>query len=161
MKDGGGNEYYTTGNPPATDSFGRVTAATYPVPADIDTDITYDHQEAGLAPIITTQPPDTNVCPGCNTTIEVMVSNADAYQWQIYNGSIWVDLIDSGIHSGTTTSTLSITIASTSDDGNQYRVIVSNTMHICSTEISNTVTLSLQVNIVITNSRITYRINKN
>ena len=159
--DGGDNEYYTTGNPPATDSFGRVTTATYPVPADIDTDSTYDHQEAGLAPIITTQPPNTNVCPGCNTTIEVIASNADTYQWQIYNGSIWVDLTDSGIHSGTTTSILTITDATDPDDGNQYRVIVSNTMFICSTEMSNTAILTLQVNTVITNKRITYRVNKN
>ena len=159
--DGGDNEYYTTGNPPATDSFGRVTVATYPVPADIDTDSTYDHQEAGLAPIITTQPPDTNVCPGCNTTIEVIASNADTYKWQLYNGSVWVDLTDSGIHSGTSTSVLTITNATVPDNGNQYRVIVSNTMFICSMETSNTAILTLQVNSIITNRKITYRVNKN
>lgn len=159
--DGGDNEYFGTGNPPATDGFGRVTAATYPVPADIDTDSTYDYQEAGSAPIITTQPPDTNVCPGCNTTIAVIASNTDTYQWQIYNGSIWVNLTDTGIHSGTTTSILTLTNVTASDDGNLYRVIVSNTMFICSTETSNSATLTLQVNTVITNRRITYRVNKN
>ena len=159
--DGGDNEYYGTGNPPATDSFGRVTGATYPVPADIDTDSTFDHQEVGLAPIITTQPPNTNVCPGCNTTIEVIASNADTYQWQLYNGSTWVDLTDTGIHSGTTTSILSITNATAVDDGDQYRVIVSNSMYVCDFEISDTATLNLQVNTVITNRRITYRVNKN
>ena len=159
--DGGDNEYYGTGTPPVTDSYGRVTAATYPVPADIDTDSTYDHQEAGLAPIITTQPPDTNVCPGCNTTIEVIASNVDTFQWQLYNGSTWDDLTDTGIHSGTTTSILTITNVTAPDNGNQYRVIVSNTMFICSTETSNTAILSLQVNTVITNRRITYRVNKN
>ncbi len=159
--DGGDNEYYDTGNPPATDSQGRVTAATYPVPADIDANSTYDHQEAGLVPIIITQPPNTNVCPGCNVTIEVIASNADTYQWQLFNGSIWVDLTDSGIHSGTSTSVLTITNATAPDDGNQYRVIVSNTMFICNTETSNTAILTLQVNTVITNRRITYRVNKN
>ena len=159
--DGGDNEYYTTGNPPATDSYGRVTAATYPVPADIDADSTYDHQEAGLAPIITTQPPDTNVCLGCNTTIEVIASNADTYQWQLYNGSTWDDLTDSGIHSGTSTTILTITNATAPDDGNQYRVVVSNSMYICDFETSNTAVLNLQVNTVITNRRITYRVNKN
>ena len=159
--DGGDNEYYTTGNPPATDSYGRVTAATYPVPADIDSDSTFDHQEAGLVPIIATQPPDTNVCPGCNTTIEVIASNADTFQWQLYNGSIWVDLTDSGIHSTTSSSMLTITNATAPDDGNQYRVIVSNSMYICDFETSNTAILTLQVNTVITNRRITYRVNKN
>ena len=159
--DGGDNDFYGTGTPPATDSYGRVTAATYPVPADIDTDSTADYQEAGLAPIITTQPPDTNVCPGCNTTIEVIATNADTYQWQLYNGSIWINLTDSGIYSGTATSILTITNATAPDSGNQYRVIVLNTMFICSSETSNTVILTLQVNTVITNRRITYRVNKN
>ena len=133
----------------------------YTTPADGDSNTVYDFREAGLAPIITTQPPDTNVCPGCNTTIEVIASNADTYQWQIYNGSIWVDLTDTGIHSGTTTSILTITNATAPDNGNQYRVIVLNTMFICSTETSNTAILNLQVNTVITNRRITYRVNKN
>ncbi|MGB5498927.1 MAG: hypothetical protein WBM77_08375, partial [Maribacter sp.] len=159
--DAGDNEYYDTGNPPTTDSQGRVTAATYPIPADIDSNSTPDHIEADAAPLITTQPVDTMVCPGCDTTITVVASNTDTYQWQIYNGSIWVDLTDSGIHNGTTTGILTITNATTSDDGNQYRVIVSNTMYICTTETSNIVTLSVRVNTVITNRRITYRANKN
>ena len=159
--DGGDNEYFDTGNPPATDSFGRVTAATYPIPADIDTNSTFDHQEAGLVPIITTQPPDTDVCPGCSTAIAVIASNADTYQWQFYNGSTWVDLTDTGIYSGTTTSILTLTNVTVADDGNQYRVIVSNTLFICSTETSNTANLTLQVDTLITNRRITYRVNKN
>ena len=80
---------------------------------------------------------------------------------QIFNGSSWVDLTDTGIHSGTTTSVLTITNATAPDDGNQYRVIVSNTMFICSMETSNMAILTLQVNTIITNKRITYRVNKN
>jgi len=159
--DGGDNEYYSTGNPPATDAQGRVTAATYPVPADMDSNSIYDYREADMTPLITTQPVDTTVCPGCNTTISVVAANADTYQWQLFNGTIWVDITDSGIYSGTTTNTLSITNASTSDDGNQYRVIISNSTYICSTETSNAVTLTVRVNTVITNRRITYRVNKN
>lgn len=159
--DGGDNEFYTTGNPPTTDSYGRVTTATYPVPADIDTNSTYDHQEAGLAPMITTQPPNTNVCPGCNTTIQVVASNADTFQWQLFNGSIWVNLTDSGIHSGTATATLNITNASTTDNGNQYRVVISNTLYVCDIATSNSAILTVNVSSVITNRRITYRVKKN
>ena len=61
----------------------------------------------------------------------------------------------------TSTSILTITNATAPDDGNQYRVVVSNTMFICTTETSNTAILTLQVNTVITNRRITYRVNKN
>ncbi len=159
--DGGDNEYYDTGNPPVTDSQGRVIAATYPIPTDIDSDSTFDHQEAGLAPIITTQPPDTNVCPGCNTTIEVITSNADTYQWQLYNGSIWVDLADLGIHSGTNSPLLTITNAASSDNGNQYRSIVSNSLYVCNTETTDVAILTVNVQSVITNRRITYRVKKN
>ncbi len=158
--DGGDNEYFGTGNPPATDAQGRVTAATYPVPADMDSNSTYDYREAGVAPLITVQPVDTTVCPGCNTAISVVASNADMYQWQLFNGTIWVDITDSGIHSGTTTNILSITNASISDDGNQYRVIISHSTYVC-IETSNAVTLTVRVNTVITNRRITYRVNKN
>jgi hypothetical protein len=159
--DGGDNEYYSTGNPPATDSQGRVSTATYPVPVDMDSNSTPDYMEVGAAPVITTQPLDTSVCPGCDTTIFVVASNADTYQWQIFNGSVWVDLTDSGIHSGTNTNTLIITNANSSDDGNQYRVILSNSMYICSMVISNSVTLTVKVNTVISNRKITYRVNKN
>lgn len=159
--DGGDNEYYDTGNPPATDTSGRVSSAAYPVPADGNSNSIYDFREASAAPVISTQPADTQVCPGCATSISVIASNADTYQWQQFNGSIWINLSDTGIHSGTATSTLVITNASTSDNGNQYRLIVSNSMYICSIETSNTATLTVSATTVITNRRITYRVNKN
>ncbi|MEX0274517.1 MAG: FG-GAP-like repeat-containing protein [Flavobacteriaceae bacterium] len=133
----------------------------YTPPLDGDTNTVFDFREAGNAPTITTQPPDTQTCPGCDTAITVVASNTDTYQWQIFNGSIWVDLSDSGIHGGTNTSTLTITNASTSDNGNQYRVIISNSSYICTTETSNVATLTVRVNTVITNRKITYRVNKN
>lgn len=159
--DGGDNEYYGTGNPPAVDVNGRVTAAAYPVPADIGSNGTQDYVEAEAAPVISTQPINTTVCVGCSTTISVAATNADTYQWQLFNGSIWVDLTDTGIYGGTTSATLTITNAGTSENGNQYRVVMTNNSYICGTTTSNTATLTVQVNTVITNRRITYRVNKN
>jgi Big-like domain-containing protein/VCBS repeat protein len=159
--DGGDNEYYDTGNPPATDSQGRVIAATYPVPADIDSNSSPDYMEADAAPIITMQPLDTQVCPGCTGTISVTATNTDTYQWQLFNGSIWVALTDSGIHSGTNTDILTITNASTSDEGNQYRVIVSNSSYTCASVTSEVATLTIRVNTLITNRKITDRVNRN
>jgi hypothetical protein len=149
--------------PITVDGNGLVTSGIdgYTTPADADTNSTFDFQEAGLAPVITTQPPNTNVCPGCSTTIEVIASNADTYQWQLYNGSSWVDLTDSGIHNGTDTATLSITNASPSDNGNQYRVVVSNTLFVCEMVTSNSAILTVNVASVITNRRITFRVKKN
>lgn len=159
--DGGDNEYYGTGSPPAVDADGRVTAAAYPVPADVGSNGTQDYVEAEGAPVITTQPVDTIVCPGCNTSLTVVATNADTYQWQLFNGSSWVDLTDVGIHGGTTTNTLTITNASTADNGNRYRVVLTNVSYICSEAISDEAILTVRVNTVITNRRITHRVNRN
>ena len=159
--DGGDNEYYDTGNPPATDAQGRVTAATYPVPSDMDSNSTSDFLEADNAPAITTQPADTQICPGCVGTITVVATDADGYQWQLFDGGSWTDLSDGGLYSGTTSDTLTITNPTSVDDGRQYRVILSNSMFICTTTTSVTATLSIRVNSVITNRKITYRVNRN
>jgi len=149
--------------PVLVDGDGLVTSGTdgYTIPMDADSNSVFDYRETGTAPSISTQPVDTTVCPGCNTTIFVVAANADTYQWQLYNGAIWVNLTDSGIHSTTSTSILTITNATATDDGNQYRVVVSNSMYICDFETSNAAILTLQVNTVITNRRITHRVNKN
>ncbi|MDC6351869.1 FG-GAP-like repeat-containing protein [Zeaxanthinibacter sp. PT1] len=159
--DGGDNMYYGTGTLPPTDARGRVSAAAYPVPSDINTNSVADHQEAGAAPVISVQPPDTAVCPGCDTVINVLAGNADTYQWQYFDGSSWVDLSDSGIYSGTQTATLVLNNVTAENNGDQYRVLTANTMYICSTETSTTATLILRVNTVISNRRITYRVNRN
>ena len=149
----------TEPEPPTTNSNGSVTSASYAIPADINSNSTYDYAEIGMAAVITVQPPNISLCPGCSSTISVTATNANTYQWQKFNGSIWIDLSDAGIHSGTTTNQLTITNATPGDNGNQYRVLVSNTMFICTSEISNVSTMSVRVNTVITNRRITYRVN--
>ena len=159
--DGGDNGYYGTGNPPATDAKGRVVAASYPVPADGDSNSTMDFKQATAAPAISVQPMNTTSCPGCNTTITTTASSTDTYQWQYFNGSIWVNLTNSGIYSGSTTSTLTLTNVTSAYDAFQYRVILSNTGQICDIGISNSITLTIRVSTVITNKRITYRVEKN
>lgn len=158
--DGGDNEYFGLGVPPAVDSKGRVTAATYPVPADSGSNGTQDYVEV-LAAAITTQPVNVTICHGCNTSFAVVATNADNYLWQLFNGSIWVDLTDTGIYSGTSTNTLNITNATTAENGNQFRVVLSNLNYACSPTISNISTLTVNVNSVIMNRRITYRANQN
>lgn len=158
--DQGDNEHYGSGNPPITDDNGRVTSASYPIPADTDGNGTLDYLEDTL-PVISTQPLDVTVCPGCSTSFEVVASNADSYQWQLFNGSIWVDLTDSGIHTGTTSSNLVVTQATPTDNGNQYRVLIYSESYNCDPVNSDTAILTVSVNTVITNRRITYRVNKN
>ncbi len=142
---------------------GLVTGNTdgYTTPADVDTNLVFDYREAGVAPAITTQPTNISLCPGCTGTMTVSATNADGYQWQLFNGSSWVDLANTGVHSGVTTNTLTITNATTTEHGNQYRVLVSNSVYVCVEETSNTAVLTIRATTVITNRRITHRVNRN
>ncbi|RIV67591.1 hypothetical protein [Flagellimonas aequoris] len=144
------------------DSNGLVTSGVdgYTVPADNDSNTVYDYREVGTAPTITSQPVNTTTCPGCTTTITVG-SAADQYQWQFYNTGVWTDLTDSGFYSGTASQTLTITNPTPSENNTQFRVVLSNDAFVCGSTISNTATLTLQVNTVVTNRHITYRVNKN
>ena len=154
------NGQYGVGNP-TVNANGEVVAASYAAPNDGNGNSVADYLEAGTAPSITTQPVDENICPGCNGSFVVSSSNADIFQWQLFNGSTWVDLVDSGIYGGVTTSTLTITNVSTSDNNNQYRVNVSSTDYVCEEKTSDTATLTVNVSTVITNRRITHRVKKN
>ncbi|NAS11823.1 FG-GAP-like repeat-containing protein [Poritiphilus flavus] len=154
------NGMYGTGSP-AVDANGSVTAASYPVPADANTNSTFDYREAASPPAISVQPADTTICPGCTGSFSVTATNADTYQWQRFNGSSWVDLADGGIYSGTATATLTLTNVTTAENGNQYRVVVSSTTYVCDVITSNTATLTVAANSVITNRRITYRVDPN
>jgi len=133
----------------------------YTTPNDADTNNIFDYQEAGAAPIINTQPVTTTICPGCTGVFTISATNADAYQWQRFNGGSWVDLTNTGIYSGTDTTSLTITNPTPSNHGEQYRVVLDNYTYTCLQTISNTVTLNVRVSSVITNRRITYRVSRN
>lgn len=143
-------------------AIGLVTGNTdgYTTPADGDVSLEYEYCEAGVAPSISTQPINAQTCPGCSALFTVATSNSDTYQWQKFNGTAWNDLSDGVVFSVTTTNTLTITGPTTANNVNQFRVIVSNSSFVRVTETSNTVVLTIKVNTVITNRRITYRVKK-
>jgi len=149
--------------PITVDGYGLVTSGSdgYTVPADVDSSSTYDFQEVGTGPSITMQPTDVTACPGCSTSFSVVATNANTYQWQFYDGSSWIDLTDTGIYSGTSTSNLTLTNVGTVQNSNQYRANVSNSTLICDVQTSNAASLNVNVSTVITNRRITHRVKKN
>ncbi len=55
----------------------------------------------------------------------------------------WVNLVDGAIYGGSDTITLLVT-HTTTDDGNQYRVLVSNSSFVCTTIISVEVILTVK-----------------
>ncbi len=136
------NGRYGTGNP-AVNTDGTVSAASYQIPVDQDFSGMADFLEIGVSPVITTQPQFESICPNSDVSFSVTASNVDDYQWQLFNGSTWADLGDTGIYSGTATNTLQLSRVPISENGNQYRVIVSNSSFVCGAIASAVTTLTV------------------
>jgi hypothetical protein len=95
------------------------------------------------APVITLDPSDTQYCEGDNATFVVNASGTGlSYQWQVNDGSGWVDLVNGINYSGVYTSTLNVNGVPLSFDGNQYQVIVSGTINCSGTATSAVATLT-------------------
>ena len=145
----------------AIDGNGQVTSGIdgYTTPADANSNAIYEFQEVGAVPTITSEPISIAVCPECTAQFEVISLNTDGYQWQVLESGIWIDLTDTAIYSGTNTNTL--TINDIQSNGKQYRAELTNVYYVCDPlEFSNIVTLNTKVNYMVTNRRITYRVNK-
>ena len=95
------------------------------------------------APAITTQPGNSAICDGANTTFSVTATNAISYQWQVNNGGGWTNVTNTGIYSGATTSTLTLTGATSTNNGFQYRCDVTGAT--TPNAISNAATLTINV----------------
>lgn len=90
---------------------------------------------------ITDQPDNVNICVGANTSFSVAASGSTiTYQWQVsMNGGAYVNITNAAPYSGATTATLTITGATITMNGSQYRVIVSGVP--CGSVTSNIATL--------------------
>lgn len=94
------------------------------------------------APVITTQPADITRCEMLLTTFTVGASGSGlTYQWQVNDGSGWVNVAASAEYSGETTNMLRLTNALFSLNGYQYRCLVNGS---CGTSISDAATLNVQ-----------------
>ena len=73
-------------------------------------------------PIILSQSPTATICEGNNTAINIKVKGPNlTYQWQLYDGSVFNSISDSGYFSGTASSTLNISNAAYALNGAQFR----------------------------------------
>ncbi len=96
------------------------------------------------APItITTQPINTVVCESSDTTISVISSTVDTYQWEVSTDGInWNTITNDAIYNGSSTSDLNITTTPLTYNTYQYRVflnVAGNTCGLYSDEVSLTV----------------------
>ncbi|WP_158211941.1 FG-GAP-like repeat-containing protein [Robiginitalea sediminis] len=146
---------------PTVGSTGQVSAAAYSAPVDGDGNGTPDYREISNVPVIIDHPSDWSTCLGCTTSLVVTSSGATSYQWQYFDGSNWVSISNGLEYQGATSSTLQVNIPGQDKNGLRFRVLVGNSGYICGPLISSEALLTLQVGSVITNRRITYRVNPN
>jgi hypothetical protein len=85
-----------------------------------------------FAPVVATNPTNQTVNAGSNTSFTATASArpTPTVQWQVSTnaGSTFSNLINAGVYSGVTTSTLTITGATASINTNEYRAVYSNTL---------------------------------
>jgi hypothetical protein len=93
-------------------------------------------------PAFTTQPANATICVNGNTTFTVAVTGTPpfTYQWQIDQGSGFVNVNDVAPFSGSTTATLNLNGINNTYNGAIFRVLIGSG---CGPATSNTATLSL------------------
>ncbi len=136
----------------------------YTTPEDANGNTVYDFREAGSPATINTQPQNTSVSAGTSASFSVDGNDITEYQWQesTDGGTTFNDITNGGIYSGTGSNELTITPTSLNIDTYQYRVVLKNAAYVCAPDTnSDTAILSVIVSTVITNRRITHRVNQN
>lgn len=98
---------------------------------------------AGAAAVINTQPDNSTICAGANTTFGVTASNATSYQWQANTGSGYTNITNGGVYSNATTATLNITGATAGMSGYMFRCVATGSAGPAAT--TNGVTLTVNV----------------
>ncbi|QCX01873.1 DUF11 domain-containing protein [Aggregatimonas sangjinii] len=94
-------------------------------------------------PAITMQPINRSVCENGDAIFAVGASDADTFQWQLFDGTSWVDLTNTAPYSGVLSNTLTITDATAALDGAMYRVVASSPAASCADAISDSATLTI------------------
>lgn len=109
------------------------TAGNYYVRAYFSSSACWSDGEAGpfsvtinTDAVVASPPSDEIVYNGDDISFTITAAGATAYQWQVDDGSGFVDISNGGVYSGATTSTLDITGATLSMDTYQYRCVVSS-----------------------------------
>jgi hypothetical protein len=79
-------------------------------------------------PAVTTQPTDSTICDGNNSSFSITATGTGiSYQWQVNNGTGFVNVINNSLYSGASSATLSLTAANAAMHNYQYRCIVTGT----------------------------------
>jgi gliding motility-associated-like protein len=93
-----------------------------------------------IASAISKQPSDTTVCAGNRLLMTVLATNSPAYQWQVNNGSGWVNATNGPGYTGAASDSLVITNPTTALNNYQYQCLVTSS---CNTITSSSATLKI------------------
>lgn len=135
----------------------------YTTPNDANSNSLFDFQEVGAAPSISFQPTNTKIFLPDNGFFNLTATNTGNYQWQVsMDGGVNFTNISDGIeYSGTQAPSLTILSPDLSKNNFVYRAILTNNTYLCNpSAISNEVVLNVGPRTIITNRRITIRVNK-
>ncbi|MEA3450970.1 MAG: T9SS type A sorting domain-containing protein, partial [Bacteroidota bacterium] len=78
------------------------------------------------APYAVDGPYDVYVNVDENASFKILAANTDSYQWQLDDGSGFLNITDNAVYSNSTTSTLQIKGATLGMDGYTYRCVLTN-----------------------------------
>ncbi|PCJ90742.1 MAG: hypothetical protein COA50_16955 [Flavobacteriaceae bacterium] len=112
---------------------------------------------------ISVQPSSQSSTAGTNTIFSISATNVDTYQWQLStNGGVsFGDIADGAAYSGTQTAALTVISPDVDKNGYVFRVNISHSAGVSCTGItSNEITLTISVRSVVTNRRVTFRVEK-
>ncbi len=112
--------------------------------------------------VINTHPPNQSIFVNDNASFSVSTENADTYQWQVSvnGGVVFTDISDGADYTGTQTMNLIVNLVGVEKNNFRYRALASNSTTSCVIHNSNSAILTVKVKTVITNRRITHRVNK-
>ncbi|MDI5889313.1 hypothetical protein QLS42_15730, partial [Flavobacterium sp. LB3P48] len=134
--DGGGGQYGSGADPAPTNANGTVIGASYSG--------TYTNVIT-VGNVITVQPANQVTFFNGNAAFSVTIpfSGTIQYQWQesTNGGTVWSNISDTGIYSGTATSSLNLTGVSLTQNGYDYRVIITKSDYVCGNVVSTSADL--------------------
>jgi len=97
-------------------------------------------------PAYSTQPVNSTITYGANTSFSAGVVDATSYQWQVsVNNGVYANVTDGSVYSGSTTNTLSLTLPPGTYSGNKYKLIATGA---CSFTASSEVTLTVNKRVI-------------
>jgi gliding motility-associated-like protein len=137
---GTNNIYYYNPNPVSTTTYYRRLVSNTGCSSTSNT-VTVT---VNTAIAISTQPANQAICAGGTAIFSVGVTGPPTlnYQWYEYNGSVWNNLSDGGIYSGSATATLTLTGATAAMNNYRYYVKVGSSGCTASTQNSNSAGLT-------------------